>query len=59
MDSLNKKSTALGGLYDWTVNIMKYQEKIEQVVPLKREASGAKQKADEMQAMLDKELKEY
>jgi len=53
------KSTAIFGLYDWTVNIMKYQAKIEIVVPLKDQAQKAQESAEEMQKILDEEMKKY
>lgn len=46
----------MGGLYEWTINIMKYQEKIELVVPLKDKANKAKEEADELQKTLDEEM---
>jgi len=56
LEGIRNKSIAIGGLYEWTINIMKYQEKIELVVPLKEEAKKAKDIADEMQKTLDEEM---
>jgi len=38
---------------------MKYQAKIEIVVPMKAQAQKAKESADEMQAILDEEMRKY
>jgi len=56
---MSGKSSAFGGLFIWTENIYKYQEKIEQVVPMKKKAGEAKALADEMQKKLDIALKDY
>jgi len=49
----------LGALYEWTLNILKYQAKIEEVVPLKGKAKEAKDNADMMQKKLDDEMRKY
>jgi uncharacterized coiled-coil DUF342 family protein len=53
------KSQAIGALYDWTVNILKYQAKIEVVVPMKQNARIAKETSEKMQQKLDEEMKKY
>lgn len=56
-ENMQNKSSAIYGLYDWTVNILKYQAKIEVVVPMKEQEKKAQQSAEEMQAILDEEMK--
>lgn len=56
---MSSKSAAFGGLFTWTENIYKYQEKIEQVVPMKKKAAEAKALAEEMQKKLDIALRDY